>query len=45
MEDQNIIFYNTADGKVKVALMAKDGEKEYNILLKYKTNYYENSSK
>lgn len=26
MEEQNIIFYNTADGKVKVALMAKDGQ-------------------
>ena len=96
MEEQNIIFYNTADGKVKVALMAKDGQvwmnqnqlaelfdtsvqnislhiinilkdkeldkdsvikeylisaaddKQYNVMfysLKYKTNYYENSSK
>lgn len=26
MEEQNIIFYNTTDGKVKVALMAKDGQ-------------------
>lgn len=26
MDEQNIIFYNTADGKVKVALMAKDGQ-------------------
>ena len=26
MEEQNIIFYNSADGKVKVALMAKDGQ-------------------
>ena len=26
MEEQNIIFYNTKDGKVKVALMAKDGQ-------------------
>jgi hypothetical protein len=26
MEEQNIIFYNTADGKAKVALMAKDGQ-------------------
>lgn len=26
MEGQNIIFYNTNDGKVKVALMAKDGQ-------------------
>jgi hypothetical protein len=25
-DEQNIIFYNTADGKVKVALMAKDGQ-------------------
>lgn len=24
--EQNIIIYNTADGKVKVALMAKDGQ-------------------
>ena len=24
--DENIIFYNTTDGKVKVALMAKDGQ-------------------
>ena len=26
MDEQNIIFYNTADGKVKVALMARDGQ-------------------
>ena len=26
MDEQNIIIYNTADGKVKVALMAKDGQ-------------------
>ena len=26
MEEQNLIFYNTEDGKVKVALMAKDGQ-------------------
>jgi len=26
MDEQNIIFYNTVDGKVKVALMAKDGQ-------------------
>ena len=26
MEEQNIIFYNTDDKKVKVALMAKDGQ-------------------
>src|SRR5574344_2408852 len=26
LNEQNIIFYNTADGKGKVALMAKDGQ-------------------
>lgn len=26
MDEQNLIIYNTADGKVKVALMAKDGQ-------------------
>lgn len=26
MDEQNIIIYNTADGKAKVALMAKDGQ-------------------
>ncbi len=26
MEEQNIIIYNTEDGKAKVALMAKDGQ-------------------
>jgi hypothetical protein len=26
MDEQNLIIYNTADGKVKVALIAKDGQ-------------------
>ncbi len=26
MEEQNIIIYNTEDGKARVALMAKDGQ-------------------